>query len=163
MGLALPQSGVICPAGLSDPGVLKGGLKGAGTGPYYLAAAKGGAKVYSLLRRALSATDRVAVGTFVMHQRQHLCVIAPSGASLMLLTLRFAEEIVPESASAAEAKVSPAELSMAKQLVEKMSGKFTPGHFKDTYRSDLKRRRRFGVSIVVTGGGIPSAATFCVS
>jgi len=108
--------------------------------PYYLAAAKGGAKVYSLLRRALSATERVAVGTFVMHQRQHLCVIAPSGTNLMLLTLRFAEEIVPESASGSEAKVSPAELAMAKQLVEKMSGKFTPGHFKDTYRSDLKRR-----------------------
>ena len=108
--------------------------------PYYLAAAKGGAKVYSLLRQALSATDRVAVGTFVMHQRQHLCVIAPSGSNRMLLTLRFAEEIVPESASASEAKVSPAELSMAKQLVERMSGKFTPSHFKDTYRSDLKRR-----------------------
>jgi DNA end-binding protein Ku len=29
---------------------------------------------------------------------------------------------------------------MAKQLIERMSGKFTPGHFKDTYRSDLKRR-----------------------
>jgi DNA end-binding protein Ku len=108
--------------------------------PYYLAAAKGGAKVYSLLRQALSATDRVAVGTFVMHQRQHLCVIAPSGSNLVLLTLRFAEEIVAESDSASEAKVSPAELSMAKQLVEKMSGKFNPGHFKDTYRSDLKRR-----------------------
>lgn len=108
--------------------------------PYYLAAAKGGAKVYSLLRQALSATGRVAVGTFVMHQRQHLCVIAPSGSSLMLLTLRFAEEIVSESASPSEAKVSPAELSMAKQLVERMSGKFNPSHFKDTYRSDLKRR-----------------------
>jgi DNA end-binding protein Ku len=108
--------------------------------PYYLAAAKGGAKVYSLLRQALSATDRVAVGTFVMHQRQHVCVIAPSGSSLMLLTLRFAEEIVSESAGASEAKVSAAELSMAKQLVDKMSGKFIPSHFKDTYRSDLKRR-----------------------
>jgi DNA end-binding protein Ku len=108
--------------------------------PYYLAAAKGGAKVYSLLRQALSATDRVAVGTFVMHQRQHVCVIAPSGSSLMLLTLRFAEEIVSDSASASEAKVSTAELSMAKQLVDKMSGRFVPSHFKDTYRSDLKRR-----------------------
>lgn len=108
--------------------------------PYYLAAAKGGAKVYSLLRQALSATGRVAVGTFVMHQRQHLCVIAPSESSLMLLTLRFAEEIVSESAGPSEAKVSPAELSMAKQLVESMSGKFTPSRFKDTYRSDLKRR-----------------------
>lgn len=108
--------------------------------PYYLSAAKGGAKVYSLLRQALSGTGKVAVATFVMHQRQHLCVVAPSGSNLMLLTLRFADEILPESEKEAAAKVSSAELSMAKQLIEKMSGKFTPKQFKDTYHADLKRR-----------------------
>lgn len=108
--------------------------------PYYLSPAKGGAKVYSLLRQALSATGKVAVATFVMHQREHLCVVAPSGVTLMLLTLRFADEILPVSDKVPATKISPAELSMAKQLIEKMSGKFTPDHFKDTYRSDLKRR-----------------------
>jgi DNA end-binding protein Ku len=48
--------------------------------PYYLAPAKGGDKVYTLLRQALESTDKVAVATFVMHQRQHLCVIAPQGS-----------------------------------------------------------------------------------
>jgi hypothetical protein len=38
--------------------------------PYYLAPAKGGGKVYALLRQALAATDKVAVATFVMHQRK---------------------------------------------------------------------------------------------
>ena len=47
--------------------------------PYYLAPAKGGDKVYTLLRQALEATGKVAVATFVMHQRQHLCAIAPPG------------------------------------------------------------------------------------
>jgi len=108
--------------------------------PYYLSPAKGGAKVYSLLRQALSATDKVAVATFVMHQRQHLCVVAPSGLNLMLLTLRFADEIVSESKPPSEVKVSSAELSMAKQLVESMSGKFEPKQFKDTYHADLERR-----------------------
>jgi len=108
--------------------------------PYYLEPAKGGAKVYALLRQALSATGKVAVATFVMHQRQHLCVVAPSGTSLTLLTLRFSDEILPESKEAAGPKVSAAELSMAKQLIEKMSGKFVPGHFKDTYRADLRHR-----------------------
>jgi DNA end-binding protein Ku len=75
-----------------------------------------------------------------MHQRQHLCVIAPSGPTLVLLTLRFADEIVSSPEKEAGGKVSSAELSMAKQLVENMSGKFTPGEFKDTYKSDLKRR-----------------------
>jgi DNA end-binding protein Ku len=107
--------------------------------PYYLDPAKGGAKVYSLLRQALEATDKVAVATFVMHQRQHLCVIVPEGPGLVLQTLRFADELLPASGAVA-AKVTPVELSMAKQLVERMAGKFEPKKFKDTYRADLKRR-----------------------
>jgi DNA end-binding protein Ku len=108
--------------------------------PYYLAPAKGGAKVYALLRQALSATGKVAVATFVMHQRQHLCVVAPSDSSLTLLTLRFPDEILPVEKEAASAKISASELSMAKQLIQQMSGNFVPSHFKDTYHSDLKQR-----------------------
>jgi DNA end-binding protein Ku len=108
--------------------------------PYYLAAAKGGDKVYSLLRQALEATDKVAVATFVMHQRQHLCAISPQGKSLMLVTLRFADEILPDAGNSATAKISAAELSMAKQLVQNMQGNFTAGKFKGPYRADLKRR-----------------------
>jgi DNA end-binding protein Ku len=108
--------------------------------PYYLAPTKGGDKVYALLRQALQATNKVAVATFVMHQRQHLCTIAPQGSSLMLLTLRFADEVLPATESSASAKISAAELTMAKQLIQSMEGDFTAGKFKDTYRSDLKRR-----------------------
>ena len=108
--------------------------------PYYLAPTKGGDKVYTLLRQALEATNKVAVATFVMHQRQHLCAIAPQGESLMLLTLRFADEVLPATDSIPSAKISPAELAMAKQLVQSMEGDFTASKFKDTYRADLKRR-----------------------
>ena len=108
--------------------------------PYYLAPTKGGDKVYTLLRQALEATHKVAGATFVMHQRQHLCAIAPQGASLMLLTLRFADEVLPASDTIPSAKISPAELAMAKQLVQSMEGDFTASKFKDTYRADLKRR-----------------------
>jgi DNA end-binding protein Ku len=108
--------------------------------PYYLAPTKGGEKVYTLLRQALESTGKVAVATFVMHQREHLCAIAPQGSSLMLLTLRFADEVLPASESKPTAKISSAELAMAKQLVQSMEGNFTAGKFKDTYRADLKRR-----------------------
>jgi DNA end-binding protein Ku len=108
--------------------------------PYYLSPAKGGDKVYSLLRLALESTGKVAVATFVMHQRQHLCVIAPQGLSLMLLTLRFADELLAPSERNPTSRISPSELSMAKQLVNSMEGKFTATKFKDTYRADLKRR-----------------------
>lgn len=108
--------------------------------PYYLAPTKGGDKVYSLLRQALESTHKVAVATFVMHQRQHLCAIAPNGTSLVLLTLRFSEEILPPAEREPSAKISSAELAMAKKLVQSMEGDFNAAKFKDTYRADLKRR-----------------------
>jgi DNA end-binding protein Ku len=114
--------------------------------PYYLVPRKGGEKVHALLRKALRETDKVAVATFVMRGRQHLCVVAPQGESLMLLTLRFAGELLPPvsaktaGASGKSAAVSAAELAMAKQLVQGMSGKFEPARFKDSYRADLLRR-----------------------
>src|ERR1700728_1554563 len=108
--------------------------------PYYLTPAKGGDKVYTLLRQALESTGKVAVATFVMHQRQPLCAISPRGASLMLLTLRFADELLPATERKSTAKISSAELAMAKRLVQSMQGNFTASKFKDTYRADLKRR-----------------------
>jgi DNA end-binding protein Ku len=114
--------------------------------PYYLTAQKGGQKVYSLLRQALQSSGKVAIGTFVMRGRQHLCVVAPNGHALMLLTLRFADEVLPPAQvknaddSAKSAKVSSAEIAMAKKLIEQMSGPFDPAAYKDTYRTDLLRR-----------------------
>ncbi len=111
--------------------------------PYYLAPGKGGQKVYTLLRKSLLTTGKAAVGTFVMRQRQHLCLIVPSAQNLMLITLRFADEIQP-FAQVKRAKSidepSAAELSTAKRLVQGMSGAFKPERFKDTYRADLRRR-----------------------
>ena len=108
--------------------------------PYYIAPAKGGDKVYSLLRQALESTGKAAIATFVMHQREHLCAIASQGSSLMLLTLRFADELLREPERQSSIKISAAELTMAKQLVQSMDGTFVANKFKDTYRADLKRR-----------------------
>jgi DNA end-binding protein Ku len=109
--------------------------------PYYLSPGKGGEKVYTLLREALLATDTVALASFVMHQRQHLCAIAPiDGHVLALLTLRFEEELLSAKDYEVRAKVSSGELSMAKQLVGQMRSDFDVSRFKDTYRADLKRR-----------------------
>jgi DNA end-binding protein Ku len=114
--------------------------------PYFLAPGKGGQKVYALLRETLHSSRKVAVATFVMRGRQHLCLVAPHGRALMLLTLRFAEELLsPENlalpaASTKTEKLSAAELNMARKLVDEMTSDWKPAAFKDTYRADLMRR-----------------------
>jgi|ERR1700742_2709599 DNA end-binding protein Ku len=119
--------------------------------PYYLAPSKGGEKVYALLAQALRGSRKVAVATFVMRGRQHLCVVAPSGGTLMLITLRFADEILPvakdsEAANSKSAKPKEAELAMARKLVDEMTMDFRPQEFHDTYREDLMRRIREKIS-----------------
>jgi len=116
--------------------------------PYYLLAGKGGEKVYALLAEALQSSRKVAVATFVMRGRQHLCVITPTAGSLMLITLRFANEILPAvkpaaaNANSKSAKPKEVEVAMARKLVEEMSAEWDPQAFHDTYREDLMRRIR---------------------
>lgn len=114
--------------------------------PYYLEPAQGGDKTYALLREALHKTDKLAIGSFVMRSRQHLCALVAQGRVLLLNTLRFAEELLPAAeldlppANARSAKISPRELSMATRLIEEMSGAWKPEAFEDSYRKDLMRR-----------------------
>src|SRR3984885_8305759 len=113
--------------------------------PYYLMPGKGGEKVYALLAEALQSSRKVAGAPFFMRGRQHLCVVTPSAGSLMLITLRFADEILPAVKPAAitkSAKPRGAEIVMARKLVEEMSAKWNPQAFHDTYREDLMRRIR---------------------
>jgi DNA end-binding protein Ku len=114
--------------------------------PYYLMPGKGGEKVYALLAEALQSSRKVAVATFVMRGREHLCVVTPAAGSLMLITLRFADEILPAVKPAAlnskAAKPKEAEIAMARKLVEEMSAQWNPQAFHDTYREDLMRRIR---------------------
>ena len=61
--------------------------------PYYLGPDKGGERPYALLREALSDTGKVAIGTYVMRGKEHLCMLKPEGDVIVLNRLRFAEEI----------------------------------------------------------------------
>jgi len=116
--------------------------------PYFLEPTEGGEKTYALLREAMRGGGKVAIGSFVMRGRQHACAILAQDRALMLNTLRFAEELVPAagldlpSKGAGPAKLTRAEIAMARRLVEEMSSGWNPEAFKDTYRRDLMRRIR---------------------
>jgi DNA end-binding protein Ku len=114
--------------------------------PYYLAPDKRGQKVYALLRETLKSTRRVAVAQVVIRTTQHLAAVIPSARALMLLTLRYQDELrpiedldlPPESLKAAG--LSPKEIDLAKRLVDDMAEHWNPWEFKDTYHEDLLAR-----------------------
>jgi DNA end-binding protein Ku len=114
--------------------------------PYYLAAEKRGEKVYTLLREALAKSNTVAIGLIVIRTRQHVCALLPVGNTLLLNTMRYADEVLSpeEHAPAAKtleaARVSQREFGMAIKLVEDMRQKWEPENYRDSYREDLLRR-----------------------
>src|SRR6266568_144503 len=103
-------------------------------------------KGYALLRETLKSTGRVAVAQVVIRTMQHLAVVAPIGRALMLITMRYADQLrgtrgleLPAE-SLKSAGVTKKEVDLANRLIDDMTEHWQPEEFKDTYHEDLMRR-----------------------
>ena len=61
--------------------------------PYYLVPGERGQKVYALLRETMRATGKVGVGQVVIRTTHHLAAVVPVDEALMMITLRYANEL----------------------------------------------------------------------
>jgi len=109
--------------------------------PYYVQPQKRGSKAYALLRAALERSGRVGIARVVLRTRQRLAAVVVRDQVLTLDLLRYAHEL----RSAADVEVPPksgkgvteAEIKMARQLIDGMTGTWDPAAFKDEYRDDV--------------------------
>ena len=114
--------------------------------PYYLVPEARGQKVYALLREALRAANRIGVGEVVIRTTHHLAAVVPVDDALMMITMRYADEIREGKAfdfpsrSLKNAGIKPKEVELARKLIDEMAGPFDPGEFEDTYNEDLMHR-----------------------
>lgn len=109
---------------------------------YYLEPGKNDQKPYALLRDALIKTKMVAMGSFVMRNKEVLCVIKVFQNALVLSKIHFEQEIRPldeYKIPAASYKVNPAEIKMAISLIEAMKADFDISKFKDEYTENLMK------------------------
>ncbi|GAA4461563.1 Ku protein [Nemorincola caseinilytica] len=108
--------------------------------PYYLEPTKGGEKAYVLLREALKQSGKVAIGQFVMRNKESLCLLRAQDDVLLLLKIRFPEEIREYSDLniPGDISVKPAELKMAQTLINQLTPKkLSLDKYKDTYDEAL--------------------------
>jgi DNA end-binding protein Ku len=117
--------------------------------PYYLTpSGRGSPKAYALLRETLRGSGRVGIAQVVIRTTNHLAALVADGAALMLITLRYCDELRSASglslpaANAKVAGVSPKEIDLAKRLVDDMTTAWNPKDYKDTYHRDLMDRIR---------------------
>ncbi|HEX7844703.1 MAG TPA: Ku protein [Chitinophagaceae bacterium] len=106
--------------------------------PYFLEPDKAGARAYCLLKDALQKTGMAGVGLFVMHNREHVCILRAVDDLIMLNRLRFAQELrTPDELNIPHLKSKPDELKMAVSLVKQLSKGFDISKYKDQYSDKL--------------------------
>lgn len=108
--------------------------------PYYLEPTKQGRHAYALLREALAASNRVAIARVVLRTKEYIAAVKPIDDALVLELMHWANEIVEPSTLELpqERKLPPAELKMAKMLIDTMSvAAFEPQKFSNRYHEEL--------------------------
>jgi DNA end-binding protein Ku len=109
--------------------------------PYYLEPTKEARKAYALLREALKKTAKVAVGKFVLRNREHPVALKAEDDIIVLEEMRFADEIRKPAGLDVPAKeeASDREVEIAIKLIDQLTEPFRPEQFRDTYREELRR------------------------
>jgi DNA end-binding protein Ku len=107
---------------------------------YYLEPEPIARKAFYLLKQVLAERGLRAIAKIVLRDREQLAAIDPFASTMLLSTLYWPDEVrgfgelqLPE----AEVEVKPAELAMAKQLIDAMAGEFDPSAYRDEYREAL--------------------------
>jgi DNA end-binding protein Ku len=90
---------------------------------------------YTVLRDAFAKTKKMAIGQLIMHGREHLVGITAHKQGLMLLILRYQDELrKPEPFfEKIDTKVKDDAVKLAVNLIEQDSGKFEPQKMPNEY------------------------------
>ncbi len=124
--------------------------------PYVLVPAKKAEKGYVLLREALASTGRIGIARVVIRTRESLCAVMPQGNALLLLMMRYPQELVdiedyniPEG-KRGDYRITAREQQFSEQLIQTMSGDWEPEQYQDEFRERLhgvieKRMKAKGV------------------
>lgn len=106
--------------------------------PYFVQPDKSGVRAYELMREALAKTGKAGLGSFVMREREHVCLIKPYQDIMVLNRLRYADEVRDSSEiKTPAAKAKPEEIKMAISLIDHLTKPFNPKIFKDEYTDKL--------------------------
>jgi DNA end-binding protein Ku len=110
--------------------------------PYYLQPGKGADRSYALLREAIRDSGRIGIAKVILREAQHLAAVEAIGDALVLTMMRFADELAdledfrfPKKT----ADIRPAELKMARQLIDNLAAGWDPEKYTDEYKENLMR------------------------
>ena len=102
------------------------------------------ADAYAVMRDGMEG--KVGVGKVAIHGREYLVAVKPHKQGLVMYTLHHAAEIRTidqiDELREVRGKVSPAEMKLAKQVIESFEGALDLADYKDEYQEGLRADHR---------------------
>lgn len=99
------------------------------------------ADAYSVMRDGMQG--KVGVGKVAIHGREYLVAVKPHKQGLVMYTLHHAAEIRTieqiDELREVRGKVGPAEMKLAKQVIESFEGELNLADYKDEYQEGLQQ------------------------
>jgi DNA end-binding protein Ku len=109
---------------------------------YYLAPdGKEADDVYAVLREAIEKTGKVALTRVVISQRERTVAVRPMDGGLVAHTLNEERDLYsakPLFEDVQRAKVDPAMVTLAVQLIDRQTGQYDPADLEDRYETRLR-------------------------
>jgi len=110
--------------------------------PYFLVPdGKMAAEAFAVIREAMAAQSRIALGRAVLHQRERLLALEPRDNGMLAYSLRTYDEVrKPQDyfSSIPDVKADPQMISIAEKIIDQLQGPFEPQTFRDRYEDALK-------------------------
>ena len=100
-------------------------------------------KAFYLFKTVLQSTNKVAIGKFIMREKEYTCVISPYRAGLLLTTLNYQYEIRDISKLEElkeDVNLTEQEMKLAGTLIDQLYNPFFDiSKFKDNFREQLMK------------------------
>jgi DNA end-binding protein Ku len=106
---------------------------------YYLVPEETGAKAYALLREAMREDDRVGIAKVSFRDKEHIAALRFKDDAFVLETMFWPDEVRQADFGGVDVStdVRDQELTMARQLIDSLTGEWAPQQFHDAYRDAL--------------------------
>jgi DNA end-binding protein Ku len=108
---------------------------------YHLMPGEGAWKAYAAMAMAMRAAGRVGIGRMVMHLKGHLCAVWPRGRGLVLSTLHYADEVIPQDSFSEFSLPGPrpveSEVESVLDIIEARTVRFEPQRYHDVHRERM--------------------------
>ncbi|HSE49301.1 MAG TPA: Ku protein [Terriglobales bacterium] len=108
---------------------------------YYLMPEEAGRRPYALLVKALEESEYVAIAKLAMHNREYTVFLRPYKGGMLLETMYYKDEVreVEGFGETKDVQVKEAEVKVAHQLIEALSGDWDPEKYYDTFEANVKQ------------------------